>query len=287
LERLFTIALVAAGPIGRNAEASGTASLKNVSAVYSYSKTRGLFAGVSLEGSVIIDRFDANKKMYGRKVSARDLLNGAIPPPPGAEALYQALEAKTQRQSYSGFGHMDNYGDSYRYDRNQDGDYDPYNRYDDTPNSRRSDYDYTDSPASRSMSFSRAAVRNMAKTGGMGIGGGGLSPNIRSAAGSRTTGSSVSSRRNDHSIEYDSPRQITASHSSNYESNSQALVLTNANNDLRARALFNFTGEQDGDLPFHKGDIITIVKKSDTQNDWWTGKIGSRQGIVSTYILCN
>jgi hypothetical protein len=254
--------------------------LKSVSAVYSYSKTRGLFAGVSLEGSVIIDRFDANKKMYGHKVAARDLLNGSIPRPPSAEALYQALEAKSQRQSYnSGFGHKDNYGNSnYSYDRNDDGNQDPYNRYDDTPSSRRSDYDNTDSPASRSMSFSRAAVRNMAKTGGVG----GLSPNIRSTTGNRTGGSSVSSRKNDRSIEYDSPRQITAAPSSNYES-SQDLVLTNGNNDddLRVRALFNFTGEQDGDLAFHKDDIITIVKKSDTQNDWWTGRIGSRQGIVS------
>jgi hypothetical protein len=44
--------LVAAGPIGRNAEAAGSASFKHIAPIYSYSKTRGLFAGVSLEGNV-------------------------------------------------------------------------------------------------------------------------------------------------------------------------------------------------------------------------------------------
>lgn len=40
---------IAAGPVGRNAEAAGAASLKGVAGVFSYSKTKGLFAGVSLE----------------------------------------------------------------------------------------------------------------------------------------------------------------------------------------------------------------------------------------------
>ncbi|KAL9547216.1 hypothetical protein MBANPS3_006281 [Mucor bainieri] len=283
---------VAAGPIGRNAEASGTASIKNVSAVYSYSKTRGLFAGVSLEGSVIIERFDANKKLYGGKVKTRDLLNGTIPPPPAADALYRALELKSGHRAGGSFGHMDNYNDSYRSDgrysssdRNYDGNNDPYNRYDDTPSSRRSDntsYDNMDSP-NRALSFSRAAVHNLAKSGG-GVGSGGLSPNVRSNdTGNRARGSSISSWKNDSNYDYDPPRQIAAAPSPNLTSydnnNSRALVLTNDNEDSRARALFNFAGEQDGDLVFHKGDIITIVKKSDTQNDWWTGRIGSRQGI--------
>jgi len=46
---------LAAGPVGRNAEAAGAASLKSVAGIFSYSKTRGLFAGVSLEGSAIIE----------------------------------------------------------------------------------------------------------------------------------------------------------------------------------------------------------------------------------------
>ncbi|KAF9928001.1 hypothetical protein BGZ67_007204, partial [Mortierella alpina] len=64
---------VAAGPIGRTAEAGASASVKSVAAIYSYSKTKGLFAGVSIEGSVIIERKDANEAFYRQKVTAADL----------------------------------------------------------------------------------------------------------------------------------------------------------------------------------------------------------------------
>lgn len=62
---------------------------------YSYSKTRGLFGGLSLEGSVIVDREDANYQAYGTAVSAKQLLSGAIEPPAWARPLIQTLEART------------------------------------------------------------------------------------------------------------------------------------------------------------------------------------------------
>ncbi|KAI8378493.1 hypothetical protein BD560DRAFT_389523 [Blakeslea trispora] len=246
---------VAAGPIGRNAEASGTASIKSVAAVYSYSKTRGLFAGVSLEGSVILERHMANKKMYGHKVSVKDLLNGTIPPPPSADSLYRALEIKSGG-AYAGngrFGYMDNHYNS----SNQRYDYSSSESNDISLN-RES---YEESLSSRPMTFSRANVRSLAK-GGAGL---------QSSA--NYTSSTI--RNSSDALDYQSPKYIAAMP---YSSESRALVTT-ASQDSRARALFNFPGQQDGDLMFHKGDIITIVKKSNTQNDWWTGKIGSRQGI--------
>lgn len=66
----------------------------NLAPIYSYSKSKGLFAGVSLEGSVILTRNDANAEMYGRKVTAKELLSGEIPPPVQAEALYRVLNYK-------------------------------------------------------------------------------------------------------------------------------------------------------------------------------------------------
>ncbi|KAI9013277.1 hypothetical protein BC832DRAFT_570445 [Gaertneriomyces semiglobifer] len=84
---------VAAGPIGRNAEAAGTVG--NLAAIYSYSKTRGLFAGVSLEGSVIVERKDANATFYQKRVTAKELLSGIVPPPPAAEELYRALNRRS------------------------------------------------------------------------------------------------------------------------------------------------------------------------------------------------
>lgn len=85
---------IAAGPVGRNAEAAGAASLKSVSGVFAYSKTKGLFAGVSLEGSVLIERRDANEKMYNRRVTARSCLEGGVPVPPQAEPLMRVLNSR-------------------------------------------------------------------------------------------------------------------------------------------------------------------------------------------------
>lgn len=53
----------------------------------------GLFAGVSLEGTVLIERKDANRDFYGSPVPARDILGGRVPPPEVASRLYEIIEA--------------------------------------------------------------------------------------------------------------------------------------------------------------------------------------------------
>ena len=85
---------IAAGPVGRNAEASGAANFKAVAPIFSYSKTKGLFAGVSLEGSVLIERRDANRKFYNAPVTAKQLLTGQFPAPPAADPLYRILNTR-------------------------------------------------------------------------------------------------------------------------------------------------------------------------------------------------
>ena len=78
---------VAAGPIGRDAEASLTLG----AAVYTYSRSQGLFAGVSLEGTVIATRDEANAEYYGKPVEAKDILSGKVEPPAGAQKLREVL----------------------------------------------------------------------------------------------------------------------------------------------------------------------------------------------------
>jgi SH3 domain-containing YSC84-like protein 1 len=78
---------VAAGPLGRNAEAG----IMPLAAVYTYSRSQGLFAGVSLEGTVIGTRNDANAEYYGRRVTPEEILSGKVPPPSGARRLVQVL----------------------------------------------------------------------------------------------------------------------------------------------------------------------------------------------------
>jgi SH3 domain-containing YSC84-like protein 1 len=80
-------ASVAAGPVGRAAEADVTPR----AAIYTYSKTKGLFIGASLEGAVIGTRTGANQRYYGRPVSAYDILAGRVRAPAGASKLRAAL----------------------------------------------------------------------------------------------------------------------------------------------------------------------------------------------------
>jgi len=87
---------MAAGPIGRNAEAG----LLPVAAVYTYSRSQGLFAGISLEGTVIGTRNDTNAGYYGRAVSPEDILSGKVTPPAGAEKLRKMLAKYTVLAKY-------------------------------------------------------------------------------------------------------------------------------------------------------------------------------------------
>jgi lipid-binding SYLF domain-containing protein len=78
---------VAAGPVGRTAEAS----LALGAAMYTYSRSQGLFAGVSLEGTVIATRDRVNAAYYGEPVSPREILTGKVQPPAGAQKLLAVL----------------------------------------------------------------------------------------------------------------------------------------------------------------------------------------------------
>ncbi len=89
-------ASVAAGPVGRDASADTDASLR--SEILSYSRARGLFAGVSLEGSTIRPDNGDNRRVYGKKIPARDIvLSGRVAVPQAAEQLISTLDSKTPR----------------------------------------------------------------------------------------------------------------------------------------------------------------------------------------------
>ncbi|NGX38953.1 MAG: hypothetical protein KR126chlam1_00270 [Chlamydiae bacterium] len=79
---------VAAGPVGRSFEAGiGLPP----ALIYSYSRTKGLFAGVSLEGTVIVEKSGENANFYGSPVSAREILSGSVARPQVADSLYKEL----------------------------------------------------------------------------------------------------------------------------------------------------------------------------------------------------
>ena len=87
-------ASVAAGPVGRDASAETDATLR--SEILSYSRARGLFAGVSLEGSTIRPDNGDNQRLYGRKIAARKIvLSRGVAIPPAAQELVSTLDART------------------------------------------------------------------------------------------------------------------------------------------------------------------------------------------------
>jgi lipid-binding SYLF domain-containing protein len=92
--KLGADASIAGGPLGRDASAETDATLR--SEVLSYSRARGLFAGVSLEGSTIRPDNGDNRKIYGREISAREIaLSGKIVTPPAAREFIGTLNSKT------------------------------------------------------------------------------------------------------------------------------------------------------------------------------------------------
>ena len=89
-------AAAAAGPKGRNASAETDATLR--AEILSYSRSRGLFAGISLEGSTLRPDNDANMRLYGKELPAKDIvLKGAVPAPPSARQLLATLNKSSSR----------------------------------------------------------------------------------------------------------------------------------------------------------------------------------------------
>jgi lipid-binding SYLF domain-containing protein len=91
-------ATVAAGPLGRDAAASTDASMR--AEVLTYSRARGLFAGVSLEGATVHPDNEANERLYGKKVSGEDIIrHGAVRTPPSGEELVSALNHHARKDT--------------------------------------------------------------------------------------------------------------------------------------------------------------------------------------------
>ena len=86
----------AAGPKGRDAEANTDVTLR--AEILSYSRARGLFAGISLEGSTLRPDNDANEHVYGNKITATEIVRaGAVPVPSAGRKLVSLLNSKSPK----------------------------------------------------------------------------------------------------------------------------------------------------------------------------------------------
>jgi lipid-binding SYLF domain-containing protein len=96
----FTIggdATASAGPIGRDASAQTDATMR--AEILSYSRSRGLFAGISLEGATLRPDDEANKELYDHDVMNHDILMGTMSAPAAAEKLVHAMNRDSMHQA--------------------------------------------------------------------------------------------------------------------------------------------------------------------------------------------
>ena len=190
---------VSAGPIGRNAEYDASASTAGVTTVYSYSKSKGLFAGISVEGSAIIERRETNRKMYGDNCTTKLILSGRVDPPFEFDALYSILDSRAFNK------------DAKPCEKEE--------FYDDIPDD-----------------FSTAAVRE----------------------------NKSRSNLKDHMVMSDDK--------------SNTIETMFESKKVKVLALFDFEGVEKTDLPFKKGDVIDVIRKTKSQEDWWYGTTNGKVG---------
>ncbi|HEY6274414.1 MAG TPA: lipid-binding SYLF domain-containing protein [Terriglobales bacterium] len=93
--KLGADASIAAGPVGRTAEAATTGSMK--AQMLSYSRSRGVFAGVSLSGASLRVDGDANENLYGEKVTPEQIMKGGVPIPDVAKPLIALVTQATEK----------------------------------------------------------------------------------------------------------------------------------------------------------------------------------------------
>jgi lipid-binding SYLF domain-containing protein len=93
-------ASVAAGPVGRDAEASTNAAMS--AEMLSYSRTHGVFGGVSLSETSLGPDFGANEKVYGKKISGQQSFAESVQAPPQAAELLSTLQEKSPSNASRG-----------------------------------------------------------------------------------------------------------------------------------------------------------------------------------------
>jgi lipid-binding SYLF domain-containing protein len=259
---------IAAGPVGRNAEAAGAASLKSVAGIFSYSKTKGLFAGVSLEGSVIIERRDTNEKLYGQRFTARQLLEGAVRSPQAAQPLMTVLNSRVfagipagDDAIYNDIPVYDDRHDDVVWEGRRGSAFGEGVRRDRTGSVNAGDNDYVYSDKPKRASTWADDIYDRTPTGST------------SRVNTFNTGASTRGGFDDDYVYSDNPKSPTGSGKVGPGRPAAPKPLfqskTGSLRTNEAIALFTFDADQPGDLGFKKGDVITVTKKTDSTNDWW------------------
>ena len=291
---------IAAGPVGRNAEAAGAASLKSVAGVFSYSKTKGLFAGVSLEGSAIIERRDANEKLYSSRITARQILEGGVRPPPAAEPLMRVLNSRvfngtapsTQANDamYNDIPIYSDTHDNVVWEGRTGSGYNEGVRPNRTGSlSATNEYEYRDRPQRASTWQDDVYDRTPQATAGALTAPPNRSFSTRANPSETFDRLSLASTPHDNYSYSDNPNSPSQHSPKPGRPTAPKPKFTprpsaGSLGKDQAVALYTFDADQPGDLGFKKGEVITITKRTENATDWWTGRIGDRTGTFPRFV---
>lgn len=248
---------VAVGPMGRNVEAD--VALRSPAAVFTYCKSRGLFAGISLEGSYLIERKETNRKFYGREIRASAILNGDVDPPSECYDLYNILDVYTEAYTSEWTSKNLNTKSSIAPARPAPPVKRPTNIYQASPqippppaNSYQPNYQPSFQPN--------------------------YQPNYQPPAPS--TGSKNALYPSISIYKSDTSSRQTPNYAGGAAAAAGSAWGGGAPAPLVVTATHPFTGQQPGDLSFSPGDRITVITKTENQYDWWEGQTADgRTGI--------
>ena len=86
----------AAGPVGRNASAMTDAAMR--AEILTYSRQRGIFGGIDLSGAAVTQDTEANRELYGKRISNKEIIEGAVTVPPAARGFIRTLTRESSRK---------------------------------------------------------------------------------------------------------------------------------------------------------------------------------------------
>ncbi|XP_054479657.1 SH3 domain-containing YSC84-like protein 1 [Anoplopoma fimbria] len=262
---------VAVGPMGRNVEAD--VAIRSTTAVFTYCRSRGLFAGISLEGSGLIERKETNRKFYGREIRASAILNGDVEPPPECYDLYHILDAYTEAYTADWTSKYMRQKSSLPPSRPPAPSQRPASTYQKPPASyQQPPASYQQPPASYQQPPASYQQTSYQQTSYQETSYQETSYQQQPARpGKKVLYPSISVYKSETSD------QLASRNPPHYGGGSS---VGGASGQLVVTATHPFTGQQPGDLSFVPGDRITVVTKTDSEYDWWEGQLSDgRVGI--------
>lgn len=324
---------LAVGPLGRTGEASAAMNSEmQLSAMFSYSVSRGLYGGVTIEGTVLIERKEANEKVYGGSVTPMQILSGSVEVPQFAVPLVSRIEEVTgsvpfnddessitedldSNENFEGNAYADRRRQAYFEPRHSKSIGTTYRTHD-MPRAPMDDLDEqlqsnslggkspSPPPPSQHVPYvprvSRLSTPRQS------------APRVESVGrGSHHTASYASHAPEDpfsdiHAVEENTANAPDHSHLSyeprasrravmrddefdSLEASTNKLADERENGSRRPQpvdlidpsildgdlvvAIHEFTALRDTDLSFKRGDLIRVTRRTDKENDWWTGEL--------------